>query len=167
MATKQYQNVRGTFDILPADQARYRHIFETFRQVVTEAGFGYIDTPIMEMTGVFIRSVGDSTDIVEKEMYLLQDRGGDDLALRPESTAGVVRAYIQHGMGSWPKPREAGLWWPAFSLRAATSRSLSTIPTGRRRDLRGELAEFGRANYPTRHAVIRPPGNYWSNRADK
>ncbi len=114
MAGKQYQNVRGTYDILPEQQAAYRHVYETFRQVVIDAGFGFIETPMMEEAGVFVRSVGGSTDIVEKEMYVLKDRGGDDLALRPESTAGVVRAFIQHGMGSWPKPVKLAYAGPHF-----------------------------------------------------
>jgi histidyl-tRNA synthetase len=114
VSKKQYQSVRGTYDILPEAQPRYQAVTARFKRLVQNAGFGLIDTPMFEDAGVFTRSVGDGSDIVDKEMYILQDRGGDDLALRPEGTAGVVRAFIQHGMASLPKPVKLAYTGPMF-----------------------------------------------------
>ncbi len=111
---KQFQNVRGTYDILPEMQAKYGLVFDTFKTLTDLAGYGRIETPMMEEAGVFIRSIGDGTDVVDKEMYVFKDRGGDDLALRPEGTASVVRAYVQHGMASAPKPVKLSYSGPMF-----------------------------------------------------
>ena len=95
---------RGVADILPADQPYWRWLRETAARVAQSYGYGQIDTPVFEHAGVFLRPGAEGTDIVDKEVYLFQDRGGDDLALRPEGTAGVCRAYLEHGMGSLPQP---------------------------------------------------------------
>lgn len=93
-----YQAIRGMNDILPGDAA----IWQTLQQAVTEVfeAYGYteIRLPIVERTELFARSIGEVTDIVEKEMYSFQDRGGESISLRPEGTAGCVRAAIQHGL---------------------------------------------------------------------
>jgi histidyl-tRNA synthetase len=73
-------------------------------QVAALFGYQQIDTPIFEETAVYVRGVGQGTDIVDKEMYSFQDKGGADITLRPEFTAGVMRAYIEHGMHVWPQP---------------------------------------------------------------
>lgn len=99
-----YQAPRGTQDILPADRPYWRYITEEMHRVAALFGFQQIDTPIFEETGLFVRTVGEGTDIVDKEMYSFQDKGGDDLTLRPEFTAGVMRAYIEHGMRVLPQP---------------------------------------------------------------
>lgn len=99
-----YQAPRGTQDILPADRPYWRYVTEEMHQVAALFGFQQIDTPIFEDTGLFVRTVGEGTDIVDKEMYSFQDKGGDDLTLRPEFTAGVMRAYIEHGMHVLPRP---------------------------------------------------------------
>ena len=94
--------VRGTRDVLPPETALWNRIETTARQVFARYTFGEIRTPIFEDTGLFTRSVGEETDIVSKEMYTWEDRGraesdkGQSLTLRPENTAGVVRAYIEH-----------------------------------------------------------------------
>ncbi len=88
--------VKGMNDLLPADMALWRHIEDTARQVAETFGYREIRTPILERSELFSRGVGEATDIVEKEMYAFEDRGGEHLALRPEGTAGVVRAYVQH-----------------------------------------------------------------------
>src|SRR5438045_227908 len=99
-----YQNVRGMNDILPEAHLAFNYITDSFKTLVIAAGYGQITTPVLEETAVFARAVGADTDIVSKEMYSFDDRSGKSLSLRPEGTAGVVRAYIQHGMGSWPQP---------------------------------------------------------------
>ena len=99
-----YRAVQGTHDILPENAPAWRLIEETVRAVCERYGYRRIETPIIEDTGVYARSVGEGTDIVEKEMYTFKDRGGDSLTLEPEGTAGVVRAYLEHGMHTLPQP---------------------------------------------------------------
>src|SRR5580700_6608678 len=97
--------VRGTRDLLPPDTALWNHIEATARVVFARYNFGEIRTPIFEDTSLFARSVGEETDIVSKEMYTWEDRAraqsekAQSLTLRPENTAGVVRAYIEHKLG--------------------------------------------------------------------
>ncbi|MFZ1985498.1 MAG: histidine--tRNA ligase [Desulfatitalea sp.] len=90
------QLIRGFKDILPAEVALWQHIERTAVALFAAFGFDEIRVPIMEKTELFARGIGEDTDIVEKEMYTLDDRGGDRLTLRPEATASIVRAYIQH-----------------------------------------------------------------------
>lgn len=104
MAKQQFQSVRGMHDILPENQPRFRQVTQTFVALAEEAGYRRIDTPVIEDASLFVRSVGGDTDIVEKEMYSFKDRSDNQLTLRPEPTAGVARAYIEHGMASLPKP---------------------------------------------------------------
>ncbi|MEX2032362.1 MAG: histidine--tRNA ligase, partial [Dehalococcoidia bacterium] len=99
-----YQAPRGMNDTLPEDAALWRHIRDTAERVARLFDYRAITTPIVEDAGVFLRTVGDESDIVQKEMYVFDDRGGDRLALRPEGTAAICRAYLEHGMGSWPQP---------------------------------------------------------------
>ncbi|MFZ5573249.1 MAG: histidine--tRNA ligase [Thermodesulfobacteriota bacterium] len=90
------QLIRGFKDILPAEAALWQHIEETARILFEDFGFQEIRPPIMERTELFKRSIGEETDIVEKEMYTFADRDGDTITLRPEATASIVRSYIQH-----------------------------------------------------------------------
>lgn len=92
------QPVRGTHDILPDDSRRYRHVVDTARAIAERYGFGEISTPIFEFTEVFARTLGETSDIVTKEMYSFRDRGGDEITLRPEGTAGIARALISGGL---------------------------------------------------------------------
>ena len=92
------QAVRGMPDVLPADAARWGYVEHQVRRLFASYGLVQIRTPIVEDTGLFARSIGDVTDIVEKEMYSFEDRSGESLTLRPELTAGVVRAAIEHGL---------------------------------------------------------------------
>ena len=85
-------------DILPADIAYWQHLENTARMLFAEYGFQEIRVPIVEHTSLFKRSIGEMTDIVEKEMYTFEDRSGDSLTLRPEATAGLVRAMISNGL---------------------------------------------------------------------
>lgn len=110
MTKKQtIQSVKGMHDILPADQNYWQFFIKKAKTLLDDYGFERIDTPILEPKNLFVRSVGESTDIVEKEMYTLKTKGGDDLALRPEGTSPVARAYIEHGMHTWPHPIQ--LWY--------------------------------------------------------
>ena len=92
------QPVRGTHDLLPADAARHRHVIESFRAVALRYGFGEIATPIFEFAEVFKRTLGETSDVVTKETYSFTDRGGDEITLRPEYTAGIARAFISGGL---------------------------------------------------------------------
>lgn len=95
---------RGMHDILPDDTPRWQALEARIREFAARFGFREIRTPPVEHTEVYQRTVGETSDIVEKEMYVFEDRGGRSLSLRPEGTAGVVRAYLEHGMASWPQP---------------------------------------------------------------
>jgi len=95
---------RGTHDILPEDWPYWRYVRDTAERICELFGYRRIDTPVFESAGVYLRTAGAGTDIVEKEVYLFEDRGEARLALRPEGTAGVMRAYLEHGMSSLPQP---------------------------------------------------------------
>ena len=92
------QPVRGTQDLLPDVYRRHRAVVDTARRIAERFGYQEIATPIFEFTEVFARPIGETTDIVSKEMYTFQDRGGDEITLRPEYTAGIVRAVISNGL---------------------------------------------------------------------
>ncbi len=109
-----YQTPRGTQDILPADRPYWRYITDEMHAVAALFGYQQIDTPIFEETGLFVRGIGEGTDIVDKEMYSFQDKGGAEITLRPEFTAGVMRAYIEHGMHVWPQPVKLYAIGPIF-----------------------------------------------------
>ena len=98
------QAISGVTDILPDQQAAWEHIRQVAAETAQQFGYQRIDTPMFEATGLFRRGVGSDTDIVLKEMYSFQDLGGNDLTLRPEGTAPVCRAYIEHGMHNRPQP---------------------------------------------------------------
>ncbi|MEW5832994.1 MAG: histidine--tRNA ligase [Campylobacterota bacterium] len=90
------QSLRGMNDILSPEYERFEYFLETASRIAKRYGFHYIETPLLEETALFKRSVGESSDIVGKEMYQFTDKGENDVCLRPEGTAGVVRAFIQH-----------------------------------------------------------------------
>ena len=94
----QLQPVRGTHDLLPEEMRRYRFVVETARAAAECYGFQEVATPIFEFSEVFKRTLGDTSDIVTKEMYTFTDRGGETITLRPEGTAGVARAFISGGL---------------------------------------------------------------------
>ncbi|GAB4563447.1 MAG: histidine--tRNA ligase [Anaerolineae bacterium] len=99
-----YSAPRGTHDILPEEWPYWRHVISCAHETAALFGFEQIDTPIFETTSLYIRGVGEGTDIVDKEMYSFQDKGGEEITLRPEFTAGVMRAYLEHGMKVRPQP---------------------------------------------------------------
>ncbi|MCZ6523266.1 MAG: ATP phosphoribosyltransferase regulatory subunit, partial [Alphaproteobacteria bacterium] len=92
------QPVRGTRDVLPDEGRRHRHVVYTARAVAERYGFEEIGTPIFEFSEVFRRTLGETSDVVTKEMYTFTDRGGDLITLRPEYTAGIARAFISQGL---------------------------------------------------------------------
>uniref|UniRef100_UPI003FD7CAE5 histidine--tRNA ligase n=1 Tax=Acidocella sp. TaxID=50710 RepID=UPI003FD7CAE5 len=92
------QPVRGTRDLIGDDAARHFHVVETARRITSLYGFSEWQTPIFEDTKVFSRTLGETSDVVTKEMYTFEDRGGDSVTLRPEGTAGVCRALITNGL---------------------------------------------------------------------
>jgi histidyl-tRNA synthetase len=92
------QPVRGTHDLLPADAVRHRAVVESARDVALRYGYSEMATPIFEFSDVFRRSLGDTSDVVTKEMYTFTDKGGEEVTLRPEGTAGVARAVISNGL---------------------------------------------------------------------
>ena len=94
----RFQRPTGTLDILPEDQPYWYHVRGRARHLAEMAGFERLDIPMFESTGLFARGVGSGTDIVDKEMYSFRDKGDHDITLRPEFTAGMLRAYIENGM---------------------------------------------------------------------
>ncbi len=127
------QAVKGTQDILPRDQAAWRTITNAAEKVLGGAGAGRITPPIFEFTEVFEKSVGESADlVVQKEMYTFEDRGGRSLTLRPEFTAGLMRAFIEHGMHTLPQPVK--LWAEGPLFRAENVQ-------------RGRFRQFHQVNY--------------------
>lgn len=102
--TTKFQSLRGMRDILPEDAALYRQVENAFWQVADSHGFGEIRTPVLEPAELYTRTVGEGSDIVHREMYTFADRSENQVSLRPEGTAGVARAYVQHGFASRPQP---------------------------------------------------------------
>jgi histidyl-tRNA synthetase len=94
----QLRSPRGTHDIFGDEARRHRRVVETGRRTAELYGYGEMATPVFEFTGVFARSLGETSDVVSKEMYSFADRGGDEITLRPENTASVMRAILQHGL---------------------------------------------------------------------
>ncbi len=99
-----YQAPRGTADIIPGEQAYWRYVEQKASAICSLYGYERIETPTFENTRLFARGIGDGTDIVEKEMYSFKDKGDNDITLRPEGTASVCRAYIEHGMANLLQP---------------------------------------------------------------
>jgi histidyl-tRNA synthetase len=98
------QLVRGMHDILPADWPWWNFVMSEVSDLAQTYSFARLETPALEKTALFTRAIGAATDVVEKEMYSFVDQANDHLSLRPEYTAGIARAFIEHGMQSWPQP---------------------------------------------------------------
>jgi histidyl-tRNA synthetase len=113
MASK-YQAPRGTFDVLPSDARARKRIEATAAEIFSRAGYEPIATPAFEDTELFERGVGRSTDIVRKEMFTFEDKGGRSLTLRPEGTAPICRAYLEHGMHKLAQPVKLSYCGPFF-----------------------------------------------------
>jgi histidyl-tRNA synthetase len=110
------QAPRGTFDILPEDAARRKALEQQAEKILGAAGYRRIETPTYEATQLFVRGVGEATDIVQKEMYSFDDGAGRSLTLRPEGTAPICRAYLEHGMHKLAQPVK--LWYLSSFYRA-------------------------------------------------
>lgn len=111
---KTFNLLRGMHDILPREEKYWKLLFHTAENLAEHFQFSRIETPILEEAGLFIRSIGKGTDVVDKEMYVFEDRDGDKVCLRPEATASVVRAYIMHGMWNMPQPVKLWYWGSMF-----------------------------------------------------
>ena len=102
--TRDIASPKGMRDLMNEEYYNFQGFFEKAQEVAVYYGFKPIETPMLEHEEVFTSSIGEGTDIIDKEMYTLKTKGGDHLALRPEHTAPLVRAYIEHGMQTWPQP---------------------------------------------------------------
>ncbi len=118
-----YRRPKGTYDVYPGDPSRqepherpdlWDRIYELARGLFRRYGYTEVRTPIFEEAELFVRSTGETSDIVRKEMFFFRDKGGRELALRPEGTAGVVRAYVEHGMYKLAQPVKMWYFGPMF-----------------------------------------------------
>ena len=111
-----YRAPRGTRDLLPTETAAWTRLERLAADLAARYGYQRIETPLFELTDVFERGIGEVTDVVEKELFRLAPRteDGESWALRPEPTAGIVRAYVQHGMQTWPQPVKLTQTGPMF-----------------------------------------------------
>jgi histidyl-tRNA synthetase len=116
--SRKLQAPRGTLDVQPADGRRRLRIQRIAAELLGRAGYEPFDTPVFEDTEVFARGVGASTDIVQKEMFTFEDKAGRSLTLRPEATAAICRAYVEHGMHKLPQPVKLWTWGPFFRHEA-------------------------------------------------
>ena len=114
MKNQLFQAPRGTSDIMPEDQPYWRSIENSMYKLTNIYGYDRIETPAFEDSGLFIRGVGEDTDIIEKETYTFEDRGGNLLTLRPEGTAPICRAYLEHGMRNKAQPVRLFYYCPMF-----------------------------------------------------
>lgn len=106
--------VRGTLDILPADSYKTQYVERTFFEIAENFGYKEIRTPVFEHTELFNRSVGETTDVVQKEMYTFLDRGERSITLKPEGTAGAARAFLEHGLFNEPLPQKMSYETPCY-----------------------------------------------------
>lgn len=113
-ATSQLSTVRGMKDILPPEGDQWLHMWRTAADIATAYDFHYFETPTVEQTSLFVRSIGRGTDVVDKEMYAFEDRDGGKICLRPEMTASVARAYVMHGLHTQSQPVKMWSIGPLF-----------------------------------------------------
>lgn len=134
------QKPKGTKDILPDCSYKWAYVEEKAKEILENYGFKEIRVPVFEQTELFERGVGDTTDVVQKEMYTFLDKGERSITLRPEGTAGVVRAYIENGMASLPSPTKMWYMMPMYRYE--------NVQKGRYREFRQIGAEIiGTASY--------------------
>ncbi len=141
------QKPKGTKDILPSQSYKWQYVESTVKDILQNYGYEEIRVPVFENTELFERGVGDTTDVVQKEMYTFLDKGDRSITLRPEGTAGVVRAYIENGMSSLPSPNK--LWYAMPMYR------YENVQKGRLREFRQIGAEIiGAASYSADVEII-------------
>lgn len=99
-------SIKGTLDLLPKDSYKTQYVEAAMREIAENYGFYEMRTPVFEHTELFERGVGDTTDVVQKEMYTFSDKGGRSITLRPEGTAGAVRAFLENGLFNEPMPQK-------------------------------------------------------------
>ena len=134
------QKLKGTRDILPKEVETWQYIESIAKELFEKYGYKEIRTPVIESLDLFQRGVGETTDVVQKEMYNFEDKGGRKIALRPEGTAGVVRAYIENGLASEPSPIK--LWYKMSMYR------YENVQKGRQREFNQIGVElFGSDSY--------------------
>lgn len=134
------QRPKGTKDLLPAESFIWQSIENKIKEILKNYGYKEIRVPVFEHTELFLRGVGDTTDVVQKEMYTFDDKGGRSITLRPEGTAGIVRAYIENGMTSMPSPVK--MWYNMAMYR------YENVQKGRLREFHQFGAEvFGTPSY--------------------
>lgn len=134
------QKPKGTKDILPDEVYKWQYIESKIKDIFENAGMKEIRVPVFEHTELFSRGVGETTDVVQKEMYTFEDKGGRSITLRPEGTAGIVRSYIENGMASQPTPIK--LWYEMAMYR------YENVQKGRLREFRQIGTEvFGTSSY--------------------
>lgn len=134
------QKPKGTRDLLPTDTVKWQNVENKIKTVLENYAFNEVRIPVFENTELFLRGVGETTDVVQKEMYTFKDKGDRSITLRPEGTAGVVRAYIENGMASLPTPVK--LWYGITAYR------YENVQKGRLREFHQVGAELiGTENY--------------------
>ena len=126
-----FQAPKGVPDYLPPDSAQFVGVRDGLLDAARRAGYGDVELPIFEDTALFARGVGESTDVVSKEMYTFADRGDRSVTLRPEGTAGVMRAVIEHGLDRGPLPVKLCYAGPVLPLRTPAGRALPAAAAGR------------------------------------
>ena len=114
----KFEAPRGTQDVLPAQQPLWEKVTRTAEDICADYGYGRITTPVFEDTELFARTSGEGSDVVQKEMYTFTDRGDRSLTLRPEATASVARAYVQHGLHREPQPVKTFFIGPIYRYAA-------------------------------------------------
>ena len=130
---KQFKSIKGTKDLLPEEAARMRSAGATIHNVMNCWGYGEIRTPVFEQTELFARSVGEESDIVSKQMYTFSDQSGTSLTLKPELTAPVMRAYIEHDMGRGGASTKLYYLDTLFRQERPQKRQIAPVPPVRRR----------------------------------
>ncbi|MBP6859310.1 MAG: histidine--tRNA ligase [Candidatus Magasanikbacteria bacterium] len=111
---KAYALLRGMHDVLPKDEKYWKAFYHAAENLAEHFQFGRLETPLLEEAGLFVRSIGKGTDVIDKEMYVFEDRDANKVALRPENTASAVRAYIMHGMWNMAQPVKMWYWGAMF-----------------------------------------------------
>ena len=142
---------KGTVDIIPGESEKWSLVEAVMTDEAELNGFSEIRTPVFEHTELFLRSVGDTTDVVEKQMYTFEDKGGRSITLRPEGTAGAVRAMLENGLynGGYP----VTLLLP---LRKAAGRPSARAASVRRGDVRHRRTGGGRTGHRYGHVHFQP-----------
>ena len=154
-----FRAARGTRDLLPDETPLWTRLERLAADLAARYGYRRIETPMFEQTAVFERGVGEVTDIVEKELFRIAPRTeeSESWALRPEPTAGIVRAYVQHGMQTLPQPVKLTMTGADVPLRPAAGRPLPPVLAVRRRGDRrsgaGDRRGADRARAPVLHAT--------------